>query len=111
MEQTHKPLVQVVEDAGVQVMLTRLHLERAGYQVVAARDGREALEQVHDQRPDVILLDVELPGLNGFQVLDRLRSDPATRSIPVIMLTAHAKDAVLFDEWAAERDAFMTKPF
>jgi CheY-like chemotaxis protein len=106
-----KPLILVAEDMGVQVRLTRLCLERANYSVIASPDGLDALARIQAEHPDLVLLDVDMPGLNGFQVLDALRRDPATSHIPVIMLTAHAKDSSLFDEWATSCDAFMTKPF
>jgi CheY-like chemotaxis protein len=106
-----KPLIVIAEDAGIQVRLAQLCLERANYQVRAARDGKEALECIRSEKPDLVLLDVEMPVMNGFQVLDQLRRDEATRHIPVIMLTAHAKDSGLFEEWATARDEFMTKPF
>ena len=106
-----RPLVLVAEDSGLQARLMRLHLERAGCEVIAVGDGAQALARCDAELPDLIFLDVEMPGLNGFQVLDRLRSSDATRHIPVIMLTAHAKDAPLFAEWAEKADLFMTKPF
>jgi CheY-like chemotaxis protein len=105
------PLVLVVEDGAIQARLARICLERAGYRVIATPSGREALDMVRAQQPEVILLDVELADMNGFQVLNCIRADSHTRSIPVIMLTAHAKDAPLFDEWASEADAFVAKPF
>jgi len=103
--------VLVVEDAGIQVRLMELALSRAGFEVTAAWDGHEALRCIDQRRPDAIILDVEMPGMNGFQVLDVLRADPFTADIPVLMLTAHAKDSVLFEEWAKPADAFLTKPF
>ena len=106
-----KPLILVADDVGVQVRLTTLCLERAQYAVIACSNGRDALESIRAQLPDLVLLDVDMPGMNGFQVLDALRKDPATIAIPVIMLTAHAKDSGLFEEWATSADAFMTKPF
>lgn len=106
-----RPLILVAEDMGLMVRLMRFHLERAGYDVLAVPDGTQALARSESDVPDLILLDVEMPGLNGFQVLDKLRSNEATRHIPVIMLTAHAKDAPLFAEWAESADLFMTKPF
>ena len=106
-----KPLILVAEDAGIQVRLAQICLERANFVVAAARDGAEALRKVAEETPDLIIMDVDMPELNGFQVLDRLRSEPSTRHIPVLMLTAHAKDSGLFDEWATQADAFMTKPF
>lgn len=105
------PRVVVAEDAGVQVRLMRMCLERAACEVLAARDGAEALRLIAVEIPDLVILDVDMPGLNGFQVLERLRKNPDTDKIPVIMLTAHAKDSGLFQEWATENDLFMTKPF
>ena len=106
-----RPLILIAEDAGIQVKLAQICLERASYQTMAARDGMEALECIQTEKPDLILLDVDMPVMNGFQVLDCLRSSPETRDIPVIMLTAHAKDSCLFEEWARSEDEFMTKPF
>lgn len=106
-----RPLVLVAEDMGLQVRLVQLHLERAGCDVLAVSDGAQALAQTETALPDLILLDVDMPEMNGFQVLDRLRGSEATAHIPVIMLTAHAKDAPLFAEWANVADLFMTKPF
>ena len=105
------PLILVADDVGVQVRLTTLCLERAHYAVIACSNGKDALESIRTHLPDLVLLDVDMPGMNGFQVLDALRKDPATIAIPVIMLTAHAKDSGLFEEWATSADAFMTKPF
>ena len=106
-----RPLILVAEDMGLQVRLMRFHLERAGCDVIAVGDGVQALARIEAEMPDLIMLDVEMPGLNGFQVLDKLRSNDATRHIPIIMLTAHAKDAPLFAEWAEAADLFLTKPF
>ncbi len=106
-----RPLVLVAEDMGLQVRLMRLHLERAGCDVIAVGDGVQALARCEADMPDLIMLDVDMPGLNGFQVLDKLRRSDSTRHIPIIMLTAHAKDEPLFAEWAGSADLFMTKPF
>ncbi len=106
-----QPLILVADDMGVQVRLTTLCLERARYAVIACSNGKDALDSIRVHLPDLVLLDVDMPGMNGFQVLDALRKDPATIAIPVIMLTAHAKDSGLFEEWATSADAFMTKPF
>src|SRR5437763_70959 len=95
-----QPLVLIAEDAGIQVRLVQVCLERAGCRVVAARDGLEAMAKIETERPDLILLDIEMPHANGFQVLDKVRSDASTSTIPVIMLTAHAKDSYLFQEYA-----------
>ena len=106
-----KPLILVAEDAGIQIRLTQICLEKADYAVVTARNGAEALKKVAEAAPDLIIMDVDMPEMNGFQALDALRNEPTTQHIPVLMLTAHAKDAALFAEWATEADSFMTKPF
>ena len=71
-------------------------LKVAGYEVSQAMDGGAALEMVRDYPPDIILLDVTVPVMDGFQVLERLRGDPATSSIPIIMMTAkgHQQDRI-----------------
>ena len=106
-----KPLILVAEDAGIQIRLTQICLEKADYAVMVARNGAEALSKVAEETPDLIIMDVDMPEMNGFQALDALRNNPDARHIPVLMLTAHAKDAALFAEWATEADSFMTKPF
>ncbi|HLK55643.1 MAG TPA: response regulator [Chthonomonadaceae bacterium] len=103
--------ILAVEDMGIQVRLLQIALEQANYEFLAARDGKEALEKATTLEPDLILLDLELPDLNGFQVLHQLRQDSKTQHIPVIMLTAHAKDAAFFEENRREGDVFMTKPY
>jgi CheY-like chemotaxis protein len=106
-----RPLILVAEDVGFQVRLIQICLEREGYRIQAARDGHEALVRIAEESPDLILLDIDMPRMNGFQVLDRLRAQPETCAIPVIVLTAHAKDSGLFAEWATPTDVFLTKPF
>ena len=86
-------------------------LERSGFDVSVTTTGREALEQAQSAIPDILILDVMLPLLNGFEVLRRLRADPATTGLPVIMLTAkgQAQDRRTAEDIGA--DAFITKPF
>lgn len=67
------------------VRLVQVNLERAGYQVVTANDGKEALQVVADENPDLVVLDVMMPYMDGFEVLQNLRRNPTTRDIPVIM--------------------------
>ena len=87
-----KPLVMVVDDSlTVRKITTRL-LERSGYQVVTAKDGVDALEQMMEITPDVMLLDIEMPRMDGFEVAKRLRQDSKTRSLPIIMITSRTAD-------------------
>ncbi len=93
------------------VRLVQVNLERAGYQVVTANDGKEALQVVADENPDLVVLDVMMPYMDGFEVLQNLRRNPTTRDIPVIMLTAKAQDTDVFKGWQSGVDCYLTKPF
>jgi len=103
--------ILTVDDERHIVRLVQVTLERAGYQVVVAFDGKEALKKVDSERPDLIVLDVMMPYMDGFEVLKQLKSNPATKDIPVIMLTAKAQDADVFRGWASGVDLYLTKPF
>ena len=108
---TPETRVLVVDDSDVIRDLIVVNLELEGLAVRSASDGEAALEIVADWRPDVITLDVVMPGLGGFETLERLRADPATADIPVVIVTgrAQAADRARGDELGA--DAYLTKPF
>ena len=93
------------------VRLVQVNLERAGYEVITAGDGKEALQKVEEETPDLVVLDVMMPYMDGFEVLQSMRRNPATRDIPVIMLTAKAQDADVFKGWQSGVDCYLTKPF
>ena len=103
--------ILVVDDERHIVRLVQVNLERAGYQVVSAFDGKEALKKVESEKPQLLVLDVMMPHMDGFEVLKRLRANAATKDIPVIMLTAKAQDADVFRGWASGVDCYLTKPF
>lgn len=103
--------ILVVDDERHIVRLVEVNLTRAGYDVVTAYDGVEALEKVKSEHPDMIVLDVMMPRMDGFEVLKRLQADPATQDIPVIMLTAKAQDADIFRGWSSGVSSYLTKPF
>jgi two-component system alkaline phosphatase synthesis response regulator PhoP/two-component system response regulator VicR len=103
--------ILAVDDEKHIVRLVQVNLERAGYEVVIANDGKEALEKVQAENPDLVVLDVMMPYMDGFEVLQNLRRNPATRDIPVIMLTAKAQDADVFKGWQSGVDCYLTKPF
>lgn len=90
--QTHKPLVLVADDEQNAILLLHRVLEREGFAVESARDGVATLEKARALKPDLILLDVQMPRLNGFEVTARLREDPETARIPVIFVTAAARE-------------------
>jgi CheY-like chemotaxis protein len=83
--------VLLIEDDEFAAEMYRLRLVADGYSVVVGQDGEEGLRMATDERPDFIYLDRRLPGLDGFEVLERLRSDPATRHIPVIILSNYGE--------------------
>jgi len=86
-------------------------LGREGFHVIEARDGSEALEQVDRHAPDVVVLDLNLPGVDGYSVLSQLRSRPATRDIPVVVLTARGDEDNEVRVFELGADDFMSKPF
>jgi CheY-like chemotaxis protein len=106
-----RPTVLVCDDEPVLRMLVRAALGDERYAIVEARDGDEALAHARGARPDLILLDVMMPGKSGHEVLRALRGDPSTAETPVIMLTARAQAA---DREAMDRagaTGYVTKPF
>lgn len=103
--------ILTVDDEKHIVRLIQVNLERHGYEVVTAFDGREALQKVDEERPDLVILDVMMPYMDGFEVLQNLKRNPGTRDIPVIMLTAKAQDADVFKGWQSGVDCYLTKPF
>lgn len=82
-----------------------------GYEVCVARDGEEALRLAQDLLPDLLLLDVMMPLCNGFEVCRRLRGNPATRGVKIVMLTAHGRSTEIDRGLALGADAYVTKPF
>jgi two-component system phosphate regulon response regulator PhoB len=86
-------------------------LERDGYRIAEARDGAEAMVEVDRHAPDIIVLDLNLPGMDGYTVLSQLRSRPATRDIPVVVLTAKGDEDNEVRVFELGADDFLTKPF
>ena len=103
--------VLVVDDEeGIRV-LCRVNLELGGYDVVEAEDGIRALEQARATRPDLIFLDLAMPRMDGWEVLEGLKEDPATASIPVILLTAKTSEEDQMKGWAEGILEYLPKPF
>ncbi len=103
--------ILVVDDERHIVRLVEVNLTRAGYDGVTAYDGVEALEQFAKEKPDMLVLDVMMPRMDGFEVLKKLQSDPASKGVPIIMLTAKAQDADIFRGWSSGVSSYLTKPF
>jgi DNA-binding response OmpR family regulator len=103
--------VLVADDDEDILQLVSFRLERAGYTVVTAADGQQALAAAREHQPDLAVLDVMMPGLNGYEVTRRLREDPATAAIPVILLTARVQEADVSRGFEAGADDYLRKPF
>lgn len=103
--------VLVADDDEDILELVSFRLERAGYEVVTARDGSAALAAAQEHLPDLAVLDVMMPGLNGYEVTQRLRAEGATRDIPVILLTARVQEADVNRGFEAGADDYLRKPF
>jgi len=105
-----QPKILVVDDVPQNVRLLEAVLTSHGYSVTSASSGPEALEKVAVELPDLVLLDIQMPGMNGYEVCRRLRDDPATRFLPVVMVTSSDSE-VRINALEAEADDFITKPF
>ena len=103
--------VLVCDDERHIVRLIQVNLERQGYEVVTAFDGKEGLEKIRAEKPNLVVLDVMMPYMDGFEVLKTLRKEPETENLPVIMLTAKAQDKDVFEGYHYGADMYLTKPF
>ena len=105
-----QPLVLVVEDYQDAREMYAAYLEFSGYRVAEATNGVEALEQAHALKPDIILMDLALPKMDGWEATRQLKADARTRDIPIVALTGHALAGHAEGAKAAGCDAFVTKP-
>ncbi len=105
------PVVLLVDDEAALVSVLSYNLERAGFEMLTAPDGEEALETLAARRVDLVLLDWMMPYLSGIEVCRRLRRNRATRNIPIIILTARAEEADLVRGLDTGADDYVSKPF
>jgi CheY-like chemotaxis protein len=105
-----KPLVLVVDDFEDNRAMYTVFLTYSGYDVLEASDGVEAVEVTSKQLPDVVVMDLSLPLMDGWEATRRLKGDPRTRHIPIIALTGHALSGHTQDAEDAGCDAFLAKP-
>jgi two-component system alkaline phosphatase synthesis response regulator PhoP/two-component system response regulator VicR len=103
--------ILAVDDEKHIVRLVQITLEKEGYELITASNGREALEKVAAEKPDLVVMDVMMPEMDGLEALSKMKNDPATAAIPVIMLTAKAQDSDVFRGWQSGADLYLTKPF
>jgi len=106
-----KKTILLVDDEPDFVETVEFFLSGSDYQVLVAKNGKNALEQVKNQKPDLILLDVMMPEMDGLEACKRLKKDPATNSIPIIMLTAKGRKEDVVEAIAAGADSYVVKPF
>jgi two-component system phosphate regulon response regulator PhoB len=107
----NKPLVLIVEDEAALMTMLRYNLEKQGFRVEEAGDGEEALARINELKPDMVLLDWMLPHLSGIEVCRQIRRRPATRELPVIMITARSEDQDAVRGLNTGADDYVTKPF
>jgi len=106
-----QPVVLAADDDPDILELVAFRLERSGYTVLQAHDGEEALRLALEKKPDLAVLDVMMPKLDGFELTRRLRAEEATSKMPIILLTARAQDADVQQGFDAGADDYIRKPF
>jgi DNA-binding response OmpR family regulator len=106
-----QPVILAAEDDEDVLSLVAFRLERSGYKVLKARDGEEALQLAREQPPDLAVLDVGMPKLDGLEVTRRLRAGERTSDIPIILLTAWVQEADLQRGFDAGANDYVRKPF
>jgi DNA-binding response OmpR family regulator len=106
-----KPVVLIAEDDEDILALVVFDLEDEGYEVLTARNGTDAIDLALARRPDLILLDVAMPGLDGYEVTRRLRADESTHGTPIVLLTARAQVKDVIAGFEAGANDYVTKPF
>ncbi len=104
-------LVLIADDDADILALVKAVLERSGHEVVAVGDGAEALASVHARKPDLAVLDISMPHVDGLEVLRRLRADVETSGLPVILLSAQAQEADVERGFATGASGYVKKPF
>jgi DNA-binding response OmpR family regulator len=103
--------ILIVDDEPSIVISLEFLMRREGFEVSAARDGEEGLAAIRTQRPDLVILDVMMPRLNGFEVCEAVRADPALADVRILMLTAKGREAEVRKGLALGADAYIPKPF
>ena len=106
-----RPKVLIADDEDGIRVLCRVNLELTDFEVIEAVDGADALAKAREHRPDVILLDVMMPEIDGWEVLHQLKGDPELAAIPVIMLTARTSEADQIRAWGEGVIDYLSKPF
>ena len=103
--------ILIVDDEPNIVISLEFLMRREGFSVGVARDGEEALARIREDRPDLVLLDVMMPKVNGFEVCQAVRADPSLAAVRIVMLTAKGREAEIAKGLALGADAYVPKPF
>jgi CheY-like chemotaxis protein len=103
--------ILLVDDSKTTLMMERAILEkRTSYQCVTAADGLEAVSKANEERPDLILMDVVMPRMNGFEACKKMRQQPATREIPIVLLTTRGEESYMEAGFQSGCNDYLTKP-
>jgi DNA-binding response OmpR family regulator len=111
MSVERKKRILVVDDDPVIVRAITINLHSVGYETITALDGADGLRKVVAEKPDLVILDIMMPEIDGFEVLKVLKDNPETQHIPVIMLTAFPTDENVTRSYGLDSDCFIPKPF
>ncbi len=103
--------ILIVEDSPTEMQIVKNALQSRGYNVITAANGEEGIEKAHRERPQLVVLDIILPGKNGYQVCRDLKSSPDTKDVPVIMLTSKSQESDRFWGLKQGADAYLIKPW
>ena len=106
-----KKRILAIDDEVRVLTMIRKRLEFTGYEVITATDGREGLQLARSEKPDLIVLDIILPNLDGYQICARLKADESLKNIPILMLTARSQAKDVEEGMKVGADAYMTKPY
>lgn len=104
-------MIMVADDSPNIREILQINLESLGYKVILAEDGQRAMQRIDTDHPDLMIVDVMMPGVNGFQICRRIKSDPKTEKVPVILLTARSQEEDVFWGKDCGADEYITKPF
>ena len=110
-ETSRQPLVMVVDDSITMRKVTSRVLDNHSIEVMTAQDGIDAIEQLHDHVPDLMLLDIEMPRMDGYELLEHVRADSRLRHVPVVMITSRAGQKHRRKAREAGANAYLTKPY
>ncbi|MBL7158767.1 MAG: response regulator [Candidatus Omnitrophica bacterium] len=106
-----KKKILIVEDSPTMRDMVSYRLQASGYETETASCGEEALKKIKELKPDLVLLDVKMPGMNGFEVCQRSKSDPETKAVPIIFLTTAAQESDIIKGKELGADGYLTKPY